>query len=75
MLAAVDLVKEFPIRAGLRRHQVGTVHTVSGVDLAVGAGETLALVGEPGCGKSTTGRMLVRLLTPTSGWSSTGAAT
>jgi peptide/nickel transport system ATP-binding protein/oligopeptide transport system ATP-binding protein len=67
VLSAINLVKEFPIRAGLRRRQVGTVQAVSGVDLVVGTGETLAVVGESGCGKSTTGRMLVGLLAPTSG--------
>jgi oligopeptide/dipeptide ABC transporter ATP-binding protein len=67
VLEAVGLVKDFPIRAGVLRRQVGAVQAVSGVSFAVGAGETLALVGESGCGKSTTGRMLVRLLSPTAG--------
>ncbi|MDH4147757.1 MAG: dipeptide ABC transporter ATP-binding protein [Acidimicrobiia bacterium] len=67
VLEAVGLVKEFPIRSGLFRRQTGTVHAVSGVSLSVAAGRTVALVGESGCGKSTTGRMLVRLLAPTAG--------
>ncbi len=67
LLEAVELVKEFPIRAGFLRRQVGGVQAVSKVSLHVDRGETLGLVGESGCGKSTTGRMLVRLLEPTSG--------
>ena len=67
ILEAIGLVKEFPIRAGLLHRTVGSVQAVSGVDLAVHSAETVALVGESGCGKSTTGRMLVRLLNPTAG--------
>src|SRR5690349_22236105 len=67
VLEVVDLVKNFPIRAGLFRHTVGEVQAVSGVSFAVGRGETLGLVGESGCGKSTTGRCVLRLLDPTSG--------
>ena len=62
-----DLVKEFPIRAGFFRRQVGAVHAVSGVSFAVPQGQTLGLVGESGCGKSTTGRLVLRLLEATSG--------
>jgi oligopeptide/dipeptide ABC transporter ATP-binding protein len=67
ILEVRDLVKEFPIRAGLFRTVKGLVHAVSGVTFDVGQGETLGLVGESGCGKTTTGRMLLRLLDATSG--------
>jgi oligopeptide/dipeptide ABC transporter ATP-binding protein len=67
VLEVVDLVKNFPIRAGLFRHQVGEVQAVSGVSFTVGRAETLGLVGESGCGKSTTGRCVLRLLDATSG--------
>jgi peptide/nickel transport system ATP-binding protein len=67
-LARVDhLVKEFPIRAGLVRHQVAAVHAVSDVSFTVNEGETFGLVGESGCGKTTIGRLLVGLEKVTSG--------
>jgi peptide/nickel transport system ATP-binding protein/oligopeptide transport system ATP-binding protein len=62
-----DLVKHFPIRAGLLQRQVGAVRAVDGVSFDVLRGETLGLVGESGCGKSTTARLLLRLMDPTSG--------
>ena len=62
-----DLVKNFPIRAGLFRTVVGQVQAISGVSFSVAQSETLGIVGESGCGKSTTGRCILRLIDPTSG--------
>ncbi len=67
ILRVRDLVKHFPVKSGLFRRTVGQVQAVSGVSFDVGRGETLGLVGESGCGKSTTARMLLRLLESTSG--------
>ena len=63
-----ELVKHFPITRGiLFQHQIGAVQAVDGVNLAVRRGETLGIVGETGCGKSTTARLMMRLLDATSG--------
>jgi len=67
LLQATDLVKDFAIRGGVFSRAVGVVSAVAGVSLSVDKGETLGLVGESGCGKSTTGRMLLNLIPPTSG--------
>src|SRR4051812_38993107 len=67
LMRVTDLVKHFPIRSGLLQRQVGAVRAVDGVSFDVLRGETLGLVGESGCGKSTTARLLLRLLDPTDG--------
>jgi oligopeptide/dipeptide ABC transporter ATP-binding protein len=67
LLQARDLAVHFPIRKGLLRRRTGTVRAVDGVSLQLDAGETLALVGESGCGKTTTGKALLKLIAPTSG--------
>jgi peptide/nickel transport system ATP-binding protein/oligopeptide transport system ATP-binding protein len=61
------LVKHFPIRGGILQRQRGTVQAVNGVSFTVAAGQTLALVGESGCGKSTVGRTIMRFHPPTAG--------
>ena len=67
LLEVTDLVKQYPVRSGILRRQVGTVHAVDGVSFTVGVGETLGLVGESGCGKSTVARSILRLVEPTGG--------
>src|SRR5262249_59349040 len=67
VLAVENLVKHFPVVRGVLRHVVGHIKAVDGVSFAVRAGETLCLVGESGCGKSTVGRTILRLIDPTSG--------
>lgn len=67
ILEVQDLKKHFPIRRGLFARQVGAIKAVDGISFDIHKGETFGLVGESGCGKSTTGRLLIRLLEPTSG--------
>ena len=67
LLKVKDLVKQFPLHGGLLGRVVDRVHAVDGISFEVAPGETLGLVGESGCGKSTTGRCILRLIEPTSG--------
>ena len=67
LLRVENLVKHFPIAKGLFDRDKAVVHAVDGLDFELAAGDTMALVGESGCGKSTAGRLVLRLLEPTSG--------
>ena len=67
LLRVRNLVKHFPIKGGLLQRTVDRVHAVDGVSFDLAPGETLGVVGESGCGKSTTGRCILRLIEPTSG--------
>jgi oligopeptide transport system ATP-binding protein len=67
LLKVRNLVKHFPVKGGIMKREVERVHAVDGVSFDLASGETLGLVGESGCGKSTTGRCILRLIEPTSG--------
>ncbi len=67
LLSVRGLVKHFPVRKGLLQRAVGQVHAVDGISFDIAEGETLGLVGESGCGKSTAGKTILKLIDPTAG--------
>jgi peptide/nickel transport system ATP-binding protein len=67
VVAVEGLTKHFPVQCGVLRRTVAMVRAVDGVTLDIAPGETLCLVGESGCGKSTVGRLILRLMEPTAG--------
>ncbi len=67
LLEAQDIVKHFPLSSGFLGRGRGKIHAVNGISLQIPSGQTLGLVGESGCGKTTLARILMRLLSPTSG--------
>lgn len=67
LLELQDVKKHFPVKSGLLQKTVGHIKAVDGINLKVNKGETLGIVGESGCGKSTVGRTIIRLYEPTDG--------
>jgi ABC-type oligopeptide transport system ATPase subunit len=67
LLQVTDLRKTFPARTGLFGNVIDRVHAVDGISFSIAGGRTLGLVGESGCGKSTAGRAILRLIEPTGG--------
>ena len=67
ILQLIDVQKHFPIKSGILQKTAGYVKAVDGINLTVKKGETIGIVGESGCGKSTAGRTIIRLYEPTGG--------